>query len=51
MIKSQIKVDDEAVKQFNEEQKDWTATCRICGQKLTGTLSEIRAHGVTCHGK
>jgi len=51
MIKSVVKVDEEAVKAFNEEQKDWTATCRVCGVKLIGTLGEIRKHGELCHGK
>lgn len=29
---------------FNERQTDWYGFCRKCGQKLTGTLAEIRAH-------
>lgn len=43
-MKTLIKVDEAAVKQFNEEQKDWTATCRLCKVKLIGTLTEIRGH-------
>lgn len=50
MIKSRIKVDEAAVKTFNEEQKNWTAKCPICGQLLTGTLAELRMHG-EIHGK
>lgn len=23
---------------------DWTATCRVCGQKLSGTMKQIREH-------
>lgn len=48
MIKSRIKVDEAAVKAFNEEQKDWTAVCRVCGVTISGTLVEIRSH---THGK
>lgn len=50
MIKSQIKIDEVAVKAFNEEQKDWTAQCRICYETLTGTLADLRKHK-ECHGK
>lgn len=50
MIKSTVKVDEVAVKQFNEEQKDWTAHCRICHRSITGTLSDLRNHAA-CHGK
>lgn len=43
-MKTLIKIDEEAVKKYNEEQKDWTATCRLCKVAITGTLSEIRGH-------
>lgn len=43
-MKVLIKVDEVAVKKFNEEQKDWTAVCRLCKTKITGTLTEIRGH-------
>lgn len=43
-IKSRIVVDEIAVKKFNEEQTNWTATCRKCKVELSGTLAEIRGH-------
>jgi len=48
MIDSRIKVDDAEVKRLNEEAKDWTAVCPVCGAALTGSLAELRKH---CHGK
>lgn len=33
-----------SLKSFNEAQKDWTATCRLCGETLTGTLEDLRQH-------
>lgn len=27
-----------------DAQTDWTATCRKCGEKLTGTMAQIREH-------
>ena len=44
MIKSLREIDETAVKKFNEEATNWTATCPVCGEKLTGTLSELRKH-------
>jgi hypothetical protein len=29
---------------WKESQTNWTATCRVCGAELKGTLAEIRAH-------
>lgn len=29
---------------FNEAADDWTATCRVCGAKLKGTLAQLREH-------
>lgn len=43
-MKSRTQVDEVAVKKFNEEQPDWTATCRKCHVVLTGTLSQLRKH-------
>lgn len=34
----------ERLKAFNEDQKDWTGTCRVCGVKFTGTLAALREH-------
>lgn len=50
MIKSNVKVDEAAVKKYNEEQI-WSAHCKLCGHEITGTLSEIKAHMKKCHGK
>lgn len=50
MIKSRFVVDEDAVKKINEEINDWTAVCRICKSKISGTLSDIRKH-VACHVK
>lgn len=50
MIKSRVKVDETAVKAFNEEQKDWAAWCHICNDMIIGTLAELRNHK-ECHGK
>lgn len=44
MIKSRREIDEEAVKKFNDEQNNWTATCRKCHVVLTGTLPQIRGH-------
>lgn len=44
MIKSRVVVNEAEVKKFNEEQKDWTATCRLCHKVITGTLADIRGH-------
>lgn len=33
-----------AVTTFLEAQTDWYATCRYCGEELTGTLKELKAH-------
>lgn len=38
------KIDEAAVKEFHETTKRWTGRCRHCGEELTGTLSELRAH-------
>lgn len=43
-MKTRIKVDDAEIKKFNEEQIDWTASCKKCHVNLTGTLSELRGH-------
>lgn len=37
----------EKLRDFNEAQTDWYATCRKCGTRLEGTLADIRK-GCTC---
>ncbi len=32
------------VKEFNEEQRDWYATCPVCGARLRGSLGELTKH-------
>jgi hypothetical protein len=32
------------IREANEAATDWRATCRVCGETLTGTLAELRAH-------
>ena len=44
MIKSVRCIDEDAAKRLNEEATDWTATCPICGEVLTGTMAELRKH-------
>lgn len=34
----------EALEKALNSQKDWEATCRKCGQKLTGSLKELKEH-------
>jgi hypothetical protein len=51
MIKSRTIVDTDEVKRINNEAKDWTGTCRICKQVLTGTLADIKKHMEQCHGE
>lgn len=34
----------EALRSFNEEQKDWYQTCPKCGRKVTGSLAKIKEH-------
>ena len=31
----------ENLRAFNAKQDDWYATCRVCGNKRTGTIAEI----------
>lgn len=46
------KVDEDAVKEFNETSPNWTATCRLCHVSITGTLTELRSHVCEVnHGK
>lgn len=40
----------EALKAFNEAQKDWTARCRVCGETLTGSLRELIEHRHVAEG-
>lgn len=44
MIKSIVQIDEAAVKKYNEEQRDWIATCRKCHEVISGSLTEIRGH-------
>lgn len=46
IIKSRIGdcIDTAEVKRLNEEAKDWTSVCPVCGEVLTGTISELRKH-------
>ena len=37
-------VDAEAVKKFNETTPTWEAVCPVCGEKIEGTLANLRAH-------
>lgn len=30
------------------EAKDWYATCRVCGERIKGSLEELKEH-VKCH--
>lgn len=41
-------IDTAKVKEINEKANDWSAICPICGERLTGTIDELRAHK---HGK
>lgn len=50
MKKSRIVVDEAAVKQWQEEQKEWTGRCRKCGEELKGTLAELRGHVCKVNG-
>lgn len=36
--------DHERLRAAWEKMDDWKGTCRHCGEKLTGTLSALRAH-------
>lgn len=42
----------ETLRAHNEAQKDWRGRCTRCGKEITGTLADLRAHGVVCpHGE
>ena len=34
----------ERMRTHNEDQQDWKAKCRSCGEKLEGSIEELRGH-------
>lgn len=50
-MKTRIVIDEAVVKKFNEDQKDWTAFCRVCKKEISGSLAELRSHKANCHGE
>lgn len=38
----------EALNAHNANKADWWARCRLCGERVYGTLEELEAHH--CHG-
>lgn len=49
-MKEMTKDAQEQLKAVNAAQNDWTATCRVCGSKLQGTLASLKEHKETCRG-
>jgi hypothetical protein len=48
---SRRQINVEEVAKINNEAMNWTATCRFCGERLTGTISELKAHKDKCQAQ
>lgn len=47
LLKRKFGMSEEGVaklRKFNDMQSDWYATCQKCGEKLEGTLKQIKEH-------
>ncbi len=51
MVESDKQMSEENKEKMNSflaEQKDWYTTCKKCGEKVTGTIETVKAHGKSC---